>query len=94
LLQDTLYYHMKVLLHNKSPDLLQLAMNCSSGTAATAAARSLLETPGDFEPQVTRRLLITATKRQHMSAVNSMLTAAPVQQHMDTHTHLRYCCSP
>jgi hypothetical protein len=69
MLQDTMFRHMQVSLRNKSPDLLQLAMNCSSNTAARAAARGLLETSGDLDRQLTRRLLITAAKRQHMCAV-------------------------
>jgi hypothetical protein len=75
-------------------DLLQLALNCSStaaaGTAvghlpatAAAAARRL---PELLEPDVARRLLVTAATRQHTAAVENMVTLAYMQQPIDAGT--------
>jgi hypothetical protein len=58
-------------------------MNCSSNVAALSAARSL---PADLEQQLIRRLLTTAAKRQHETAMSCMLESRSVQQHMDTPT--------
>jgi hypothetical protein len=58
-------------------DLLQLALNCSSTTAAATAIRHLPATaaaaarriPELLEPDVARRLLVTAAQRQHDSCL-------------------------
>lgn len=62
LLQETLDYLTEVLRANSTPDLLQLAMNCSGRSAALAAAHSL---PAQLEPLLLRKLLLTAAKRMH-----------------------------
>uniref|UniRef100_A0A383W5Q2 Uncharacterized protein n=1 Tax=Tetradesmus obliquus TaxID=3088 RepID=A0A383W5Q2_TETOB len=46
--------------------LLQLAMNCSDPGTATAAARRL---PEQLEPELARKLLLTATTRQHTAVL-------------------------
>jgi hypothetical protein len=78
-------------------DLLQLALNCSSTTAAAtavghmpataASAASLM--PALLEPVVARRLLITAATRHHAAAVTHMASTTKVeymQQHIDAAT--------
>uniref|UniRef100_A0A383WK41 Uncharacterized protein n=1 Tax=Tetradesmus obliquus TaxID=3088 RepID=A0A383WK41_TETOB len=77
---EPLPYLTEVLQRNSTPDLLQLAMNCSMQPAAEAAARSL---PAQLEPQHICKLLTTAAKRQHVSAAANMLELAAVQQHID-----------
>uniref|UniRef100_A0A383WPQ3 Uncharacterized protein n=1 Tax=Tetradesmus obliquus TaxID=3088 RepID=A0A383WPQ3_TETOB len=60
--EETLDYLTEVLRANSTPDLLQLAMNCSGRSAALAAAHSL---PAQLEPLLLRKLLLTAAKRMH-----------------------------
>jgi hypothetical protein len=73
-------------------DLLQLALNCSSTTAAAAAVHSLPYTaastarrvPELLNPDVARRLLVTAATRQRVAAVCKMVNC--MQQHVDAAT--------
>jgi hypothetical protein len=78
-------------------DLLQLALNCSSRTTAAAAVRHLLataasaahRTPELLEPEVARRLVVTAARRQHSAAVHEMVTNQRlgfITQHVDAAT--------
>lgn len=84
MLQPLLFHLMEVLQRNSTPDLLQLAMNSSRHTVAEAAAHSL---PARREPQLRRKLLITAAKRRHASAAIHLLRfEAAQQQHMDSAT--------
>jgi hypothetical protein len=68
-------------------DLLQLAMNSSSHTAAEAAAHHI---PAELKPEVARKLLTTVALRKHVSAVQHMAGLAVMQQHVDA-TALQCC---
>jgi hypothetical protein len=76
-------------------DLLQLALNCSSTTAAATAVRLLPATaaarrmPELLEPDVARRLLVTAATGQHAAAVHEIMThrqLAYLKEHIDAAT--------
>jgi hypothetical protein len=78
-------------------DLLQLALNCSSATAAATAVGHMPATavsaaslmPALLEPVVAGRLLVTAATRQHAAAVTCMASTTRVeymQQHIDAAT--------
>lgn len=51
--------------HLTTPELLQLAMNCSMLTTAAAAGVAARSLPADLEPQLLRKLLSTAAKHKH-----------------------------
>jgi hypothetical protein len=74
--------------------LLQLAVNCSDpDTAAAAAARipvtveaAARRLPALLQPEVARKLLITAATRQHIAALQHLATLAVMREHMDAAT--------
>uniref|UniRef100_A0A383VCN4 Uncharacterized protein n=1 Tax=Tetradesmus obliquus TaxID=3088 RepID=A0A383VCN4_TETOB len=72
-----------------SADLLQLAMNCSSSATATAVIRCLPAAVAQEalrEPDVARKLLLTAATRHHTAAVLHMACLPGMQQHVDAAT--------
>jgi hypothetical protein len=72
-------------------DLLQLALNCNSTTAAATAVCHMPATaalaarvmPELLEPDVTRRLLDTAAVGQHTAAVEHIGRLQYMKQHVD-----------
>jgi hypothetical protein len=64
-------------------DLLQLAINCSNLTTATAALSCF---PSQLEPTAARRLLLTAAVRQLAVFARRVAAAPAVQQHLDAPT--------
>jgi hypothetical protein len=76
-------------------DLLQLALNCSSTTTAAVvgylpitAASVASSLPELLEPDVARRLLVTAATRRHVAAVQQMThqQLGYMKQHVDAAT--------
>jgi hypothetical protein len=76
-------------------DLLQLALNCSSESTRDKAVRHLRapdaanRTPELLEPDVARRLVVTAARRQHYDAVYNLVSnqrLAYITQHIDAAT--------
>jgi hypothetical protein len=63
--------------------VLQLAMNCRKSSTAAAAARRM---PELLEPDVPRRLLVTAARRQHTAAMCRMVPLHAMLQHLDAAT--------
>jgi hypothetical protein len=63
--------------------LLQLAMNCSNPSTATAAAHRL---PEQLEAAAARKLLLTAAARHHTAAVEHMIYLPVTGQHIDADT--------
>jgi hypothetical protein len=71
--------------------LLQLAMNCSNSMTAAVTANRMPATaaaaaqsmPALLDAPTARRLLLTAAKRLHTSAVRHMLELDVMVQHMD-----------
>jgi hypothetical protein len=71
--------------------LLQLAFNCSNpqtvaaavGHLPVTAAATALDMPKLLEPNVARRLLLTAATKQHKEALEQMVQLGYLQQHVD-----------
>uniref|UniRef100_A0A383VKT1 Uncharacterized protein n=1 Tax=Tetradesmus obliquus TaxID=3088 RepID=A0A383VKT1_TETOB len=78
-----------------APALLQLAMNCSNWVPATAAAQRVTAKAAAattrgmtalLQPDVARKLLLTAAARQHTVAVHHMVNLEVMQQHINEDT--------
>jgi hypothetical protein len=77
------YLQDHILSADMGGAVLQLAMNCSKPSTAAAAASRM---PALLQPDVVRRLLVTAATRQHTAAVHHMVALPAMQQHLNAAT--------
>lgn len=85
-LQGHIRYLREVLQDSITPDLLQLAINCSMEATAEVAATTAPISTARLKPQLLCKLLVTAAKRKHFNIGIQMLGIQmrdSLVQHMD-----------